>query len=114
VSQTCNEHVDLSAAAATPLNSFQLLRLVEPFVPLRFGSCLAAVLPVPRRCAVLLRSRTGQNIHVLAFATVLLTPVPSFGRFDEITDLVENASALTPVFAGAGTTQRGSESLRPI
>ena len=72
-----------------------------------------AVWPTPRRpwltnpagtvsLRFLLRSRTGHNIHVLAFATVLLTRVPSFGRFDEITHLVEKTSALTRSCFGWG------------
>jgi len=71
------------------------------------------------RFAILLRSRTGRHRFtslpasfagrpghpcpvarhsvarpVSAFATLLLTHVRSFGQFDEITDLVENAPAL--------------------
>jgi hypothetical protein len=47
-------------------------------------------------------SRTCQNIHVLAFATVLLTHVPSFGRFDEIADLVEKRTRPHPSMLWVG------------
>jgi hypothetical protein len=43
---------------------------------------LAAVLPVPFHFALLLRSRSSRYVHVSALATVLLTHVRSFSRFD--------------------------------
>jgi hypothetical protein len=49
--------------------------------------------PSPARYASL---RTGPHYHVRAFATVLLTHGRPFGRFDEMFDLVEKASALLP------------------
>jgi hypothetical protein len=43
----------------------------------------------------LLRSQTGHHIPVVAFATMLLTPVPSFDRSDATLSRVGDASGLT-------------------
>jgi hypothetical protein len=58
------------------------LRVIRHFVPHPFGVALQAIYDAARRGLPSLRP--GLHIHV-----------QSFGRFDEIVDLVEKASALT-------------------
>jgi hypothetical protein len=51
--------------------------------------------PAPRRYAILLRSRTSPDVRVGAYATMLPTLVPSFGRFEATLSRLEDSSALT-------------------
>jgi hypothetical protein len=62
--------------------------------PLRCGSCPTAARPIPLHFAALIRSRTSPDFRVWSLATMSLTPVPSFGRFDEAFSALPSTYAL--------------------